>query len=288
MSPLTKIFVVFLVVFSLLLSAATITFVNAVANHRDAASKAELALGIERAKAARLESTMSSAQAAARQQIGQLEGQVQSVQQALTAEGEKVRDRDAQLAQAASDKASLQTELTGLRQALTASQEAQKNLTTQAESARNRAQDLFVKNQELNRTNSDVTNRLAVTERERRNLAEQLTEVQKQLDNAHASLKQYGVNPNTVAAVAPSINGVIKSRQVIAGVPYAVISVGSNSDVQTGMEFNIVDRGTGAFLGVLTVTAVEPNEAIGRLSGKRVEEVQPGAGKQYEVRTQLQ
>jgi hypothetical protein len=285
---LTKIFVVFLVVFSLLLSAATITFVNAVANHRDAASKAELALGIERAKAARLESTMSSAQAAARQQIGQLEGQVQSVQQALTAEGEKVRDRDAQLAQAASDKASLQTELTGLRQALTASQEAQKNLTTQAESARNRAQDLFVKNQELNRTNSDVTNRLAVTERERRNLAEQLTEVQKQLDNAHASLKQYGVNPNTVAAVAPSINGVIKSRQVIAGVPYAVISVGSNSDVQTGMEFNIVDRGTGAFLGVLTVTAVEPNEAIGRLSGKRVEEVQPGAGKQYEVRTQLQ
>ena len=49
------------------------------------------------------------------------------------------------------------------------------------------------------------------------------------------------------------------------------------------MEFKVVDRATGNFLGTLTVDTVEPNEATGRLFGPSVAAIRPGV----EVRTQL-
>ena len=42
------------------------------------------------------------------------------------------------------------------------------------------------------------------------------------------------------------------------------------------MEFKVVNRDTGDFLGNLTVDSVEPNEATGRLDGPRVSDIKPG------------
>ena len=59
--------------------------------------------------------------------------------------------------------------------------------------------------------------------------------------------------------------------------------VGSAADVQKGMQFNIVDRQNGTFLGILTVDNVEQNEAAGPLKGPHVDQIKQG----NEARTQL-
>jgi len=53
--------------------------------------------------------------------------------------------------------------------------------------------------------------------------------------------------------------------------------------VSKGMVFNVIDREQGDFLGYLEVDSVEPEEAVGRLTGPRVADIRPGS----EVRTQL-
>jgi hypothetical protein len=126
-----------------------------------------------------------------------------------------------------------------------------------------------------------------VTEKERRYLAEQLTEAQNASQRATAQLKDLGVQPGQTTqglkAGAPAINGVISGVQPINGVPFATINVGSAQSVSKGMEFNIIDRPTGTFLGILTVDSVEQNEAVGRLRGPHVDQIKQG----NEVRTQL-
>jgi hypothetical protein len=82
---------------------------------------------------------------------------------------------------------------------------------------------------------------------------------------------------------APAINGVIRAVKPIGGIPYATISVGSADGVAKGMEFKVVNRGTGDFLGILTVDSVDLNESTGRLSGPRTNDIRSGA----EVKTQL-
>jgi hypothetical protein len=70
------------------------------------------------------------------------------------------------------------------------------------------------------------------------------------------------------------VNGVVREKRVIAGVPYATISIGSADAVTRGMRLRVLGgRGGQEFLGYVDVTNVEPDEAIGKLSGPRVNEV---------------
>ena len=64
---------------------------------------------------------------------------------------------------------------------------------------------------------------------------------------------------------------------------YATISVGSSDQVQPGMEFKVINKATGDYLGALVVDSVSPNESTGRLSGPHVPDIKAGV----EVRTQL-
>ena len=91
------------------------------------------------------------------------------------------------------------------------------------------------------------------------------------------------VGMNAVPVRSPKINGVVTDVRTIAGRPYATISVGSVDSVVKGMQFNVIDRESGNFLGILTVDTVEPNESTGQLQGPRVADVHKGV----EVRTQL-
>ena len=150
--------------------------------------------------------------------------------------------------------------------------------------------DTFVRQaSDLNASVSDLTNKLDVTERERKLLAEQLTQATGEAQRLGAgAVKGAGITPDRAGEYVnrsgmPAINGVIRARQNIAGREYATISVGSADGVTRGMEFKVVDRTTGNFLGTLIVDTVEPNEAVGRLEGPRVAEIRPGV----EVRTQL-
>ena len=76
------------------------------------------------------------------------------------------------------------------------------------------------------------------------------------------------------AARQERIEGVIKETRTVAGRTYASISVGSDDAVRRNVRLSVVDR-KGHVLGTITVTAVEPEEAIGVLSGPRVNEIRP-------------
>jgi hypothetical protein len=91
---------------------------------------------------------------------------------------------------------------------------------------------------------------------------------------------------NTPANQASRINGVIRGVQNINGIEYATVSVGSADGVSKGMQFNVINRDKGEWLGTLTVDRVDQNEAVGRLNlkGAVLGEIQPN---HTEVRTQL-
>jgi hypothetical protein len=286
LSPLTKVFVVLLVILSMLLSAATIVFVNA----RDADRDAQRRLAEQNAQQMRrAQQQESEAQAArqisednlrnAMQQNEQLKQQLNNLQAQLV-------DRATQLGQAQSELAMRAADITRLTEALKASQATASNLHGQVTELRQVNDARLQDNTELNQRVSDLTNRLEVTERERRNLAEQLTEARARADQMGMQLRSVGLSPDQLAAagsrLGPPISGVVREVRPIQGVPYATISIGSNDGVRRGMEFRVVSERTGDFLGLLTVESVEMTEATGRLQGPRLGDVRPGA----EVRTQ--
>jgi hypothetical protein len=178
-------------------------------------------------------------------------------------------------------------DMTRLTEALKASEGTKATLSQQVTDLRQTNDKRLTENTQLNQTVSDLTNKLEVTERERRNLAEQLTEQRNRAEQMTRQLRGVGLSPEQLQAagtrIGPPINGVIQEVRPIAGVPYATISVGTNDGVRRGMEFNVVNRQTGDFLGVLTVESVELNEATGRLAGPRVADIRP----QHEVKTQI-
>jgi hypothetical protein len=285
LSPLTKVFVVLLVVLSLLLTAASVTFVYTIDDYR----AAKTALEEEKARltasiAARESAAASAAQAsearinAANVRVATLEGEVRAAQQQATQLNGRIAALELEKKQAEAQLASEKSKA----DALVASND---RLYQQVMEFRTLADTRIKQIAELNQSVSDLTNKLSVTERERRFLAEQLAEAQNKVEKAEAVFRQFNipVDAAAVKVMAPDIRGVIRARRDIAGVPYATISVGGRADVAKGMEFSVIDRNSGEFLGTLTIEAVEPNEAIGRLAGEKIDRVQPG----NEVRTQL-
>jgi hypothetical protein len=72
----------------------------------------------------------------------------------------------------------------------------------------------------------------------------------------------------------PNVRGVIRAVRPINGTHYATVSVGTSQHVQKGMRFRVVDDGD--FLAYLTVLSVEPDEAVGHLTGPDVGRVKRG------------
>jgi hypothetical protein len=288
LSPLTKIFVVLHVVLSLLLTAGLIVFVNRTENFsaKMAASTSAVQAANNAANAAKDDA--ASAREAATAAVAAVNAKIKDVQAQLSAAQTQIDQKDAALAQAASSAALAAADSSRLTEALKASEDQkskQQDIITQI-----RTDDaaLVKKDSDLNITVSDLTNKLDVANRERENFSEQLAESKSQNDNLVKILGDNGINPNQVGGVranggAVPINGIVRDTRVINGIPYATISVGSADNVQKGMEFNIIDRQKGMFLGKMTIDSVEPHEATGRLEGPGVNDVKSGV----EVRTQL-
>ncbi|WP_428938058.1 hypothetical protein [Fontivita pretiosa] len=290
MSPLTKLFVVLLVVLSLLLTAGVVVFVNQVDDYKRAEEQARALLTAEQAKAEAMRNEAEAARASAASTVREITDQLEKMKQQMNQLQQQAIAKDAELAQARSQAALQAADLTRLAEGLKASEDTKSRLQDQLNETRASNDTLLAQNAQLNQTVTDLTNRLEVTERERKFLAEQLAEAKNQMERQAAILRDMGVSPAQLASAqgikagAPPINGVIRAVRPIAGIPYATISVGSADGVQKGMEFKVVERG-GNFLGILTVDSVELNEATGKLSGEpgKLALIKPGV----EVKTQL-
>ena len=286
MSPLTKLFVVLLVVLSLLQTAAVVVYVNKEDTSRQAAVQMEERL---RARENELEQARQ-AMTAAQQNLVQVqqEGNARASAAAkdINNAQQQAADLSVQLAKASSTNAAQQLDISRLTEGLKASQDTTARLQQEVQRLRTGNDQLVRQTSELNSTVSDLSNRLDVTERERKFLAEQLTEEKASSQKLGAQLKAMGVAPDQATAAAnrqgPPITGVVREVKTIANMPYATISVGSSDQVAPGMEFKIVDKSTG-YLGSIVVDAVSPNEASGKITGPHVDKVRAGV----EVSTQL-
>lgn len=288
MSTLTKLFVVLHVVLSLMLTAGLIVFVNRTTNFQQAlaASKISAAGAEQRAQAAESDAQLS--QQASDRAVKAVNDQITAIQVKLVDAQRQLAAADARIAKDASDAALASAETAGLTDALKASEDQKGRQADALAQGRTDIDNLTRKNSDLNLAVSDLTNKLEVALRERSNYSEQLAESKGQVENLTALVKDLGGNPNTVGGTranlgAVAINGVVREVKPINGIPYATISVGSSDNVQKGMQFNVIDRDRGLFLGQLTIDSVEPTSATGRLEGPRINDVHTGT----EVKTQL-
>lgn len=290
MSPLTRIFVVLLVILSIVSSASFVTYVNTVEKWKEAADATKSQLDLEKTKAANAESALEAAKTAAAENFKTATAQIEAMKQKSDAANKLLADRDAELAKVGAQLALQSADLSRLTEALKSSEDTKAKLNEMVTALRQSNDTLVKQNADQSLSISDLTNKLEVTERERRFLAEQFSEASNQADRLGKALRDMGGDvaaiiggPVGTKAGAPAINGVVRATRDIAGIPYATISVGSADNVVRGMEFNVIDRSTGKFLGKLKVDTVEPNESTGRLEGPAVAEIRPGV----EVRTQI-
>jgi len=284
LSPLTKLFVVLLVILSLVTTAATVVFVNKVDDYSKSLASAKLTISMRETEVANAQAAAASQRDLAQETVRRTQGELEQARQASNQAQQRINELSAQLADATSRLTLQSADLTRVAEALKASQDANNKKDETIVMLRTTNDERLKQNVELNTANTELTSTLQVTERERRFLAEQLTESKRTVDRQGAMLRDAGINPK-MATIQPTskINGVIRDRRNIGGVPYASISVGSNDGVTKGTEFKVVDRDSGAFLGILTVDSVEATESTGRLSGPRLNDIKPGV----EVRTQL-
>lgn len=286
MSPLTKLFVVLHVVLSLVLTAGLIVFVNRTEAYNVTNKALAASVASERNRASAAEADAQAATANAQKAVDQANAQVNEMRTQLADARRQIGDRDVQLAQAASAQALTAADNSKLAEALKASEDQKAKQSDALAQARGDNDQLIKKNSDLNTAVTDLTNKYEVANSERNNFQEQLQQVQTDAENMRKLLADNGVRPNQpggLATGAVPINGVVRSVGPINGIPYATISVGAADNVQKGMQFNVIDRQRGVFLGQLTVDQVEPNEATGRLAGPHIDQVKTGT----EVRTQL-
>jgi hypothetical protein len=286
LSVLTKLFVVLLVVCSLLLSAATVVFVNRVDAFGTQLTAANAKLKSKAAEAADLTTALNDSRSAN-----------QSIQNELTAErGKATTEANAKDAEVLNLKAAV-AELNKEKQVSTASVKGMEDLARATQEENKALQgllaDLRTKNDSLLQQKGELETALSKSTNDNMALDKSLRYAQEQITElkGHAAAAPAGggagaggaADATTAAASSNAdIKGVVRKVDVIGGKKYATISVGSADNVAKGMKFNVINRSTGEFLGYLTVQTVEPNEAMGQLEGK-VDKVQPNV----EVRTQL-
>ncbi len=289
MSPITKTFVVLHVVLSMLLTAGVVVFVNRVDDYNKIVADWKQKTATAEAHATAAGNAADAAKEALTKANQDLAAQVETNRKDNAASAAALADLNVKLADSGKQLAIAQADLSKAVATVSASQTAQTQLASQVTDLRSKVDELTKQKLELDTAVADLTNQRDVLEKQRRDLAEKVVLLDGQLDVASKALADNHINlrdklfiPGSKAG-APPINGVVNEVRMIEQVPYATISVGAADQVIKGMEFKVIDREKGEFLGRLTVESVDTNEATGRLSGPSVDKVHKG----LEVRTQL-
>jgi len=274
-SVLTKLFVVLLLICSLLLTAATVVFVNRTEDfHRAAVLAEERANRFQRDK----ETAQRDADSARQRETEAIQianGKVGDALAKINQLSQEGAGKDAEIND-------LKTKMTGLNGTLAEQAAGLKTmgLNVGEVSTRNKAltdesDTLKVRNAQLFEATTDYSKRLEEAERERRFLTEQLAQVRADFTKAANALREHGWSMETPrkAVALPDLKGYIQDVKTDQGRTFATISLGSKEHVEKGMEFSVVDQTEGTFLGKFIVDTVDPDTSFGRLEGPRVQNV---------------
>ena len=289
MSTLTKVFVVLQVILSIILTSGVVVWVNRAESFKKANDMAKAAAQAAERERTQLAAELSDNKAETARQLTLMQNLANSKQ-------DQVNTLNGQLTQAQTEIASLRSQVDQTTAAVNASsqaqQVAQKTLETQTAQFTDlrKSQDATTKRLvEAELAISQMTNRYQVTNAQWRQALEQVAQLQGENKNLREQVNKAGGNAGGQARVLNSeplvkIQGTVSDKRNIGGIPFATISVGASDQVAKGMTFRVIDpKSNEPFLGYVTITQVEPNQAIGRLSGPRIDQIRPG----NEVRTQL-
>src|SRR5690606_24493860 len=186
---------------------------------------------------------------------------------------------------AEADKAALESQITladttqaTLANAVTLNLGLVNELREQLAGLRENSDRTLQQNLELSTELARLQNEYEYTQRALRAAQEQNVDLLGQTEQMRGIIVALGGNPDRLEqnpVAPPPINGVVVQRQDVGGQPYALISVGSEDDVRSGMRFTINDTESSQLIGFLTVEEVDDQVSIGKLSGPRINEVGP-------------
>ena len=288
MSALTKIFVVLNVILSIILAAGITVWVNRQQNFLIAQNNLTAKFNAATASAAKFEAESRALSDAKTQMQAQLQKQLDAKQHDIDTLTATVTDRDSHIAQLNNNLAQTTAAQKTANDALMVAQTTLGKQSDEIGELRKNTLDLQKRSADLSFAVNTWTNKYEVADRSWRGAEEQVHQLQTDLQKSNEIIHKAGISldkPRTINGDAlVRVEGVVRSKQEIGGVPYATISVGSADQVSPGMRFKIINpQLKDPFLGYLVVDSVEPNEAFGRLTGPHVNDVRPGV----EVRTQL-
>lgn len=289
MSTLTKVFLVLYVVLSLLLVAGVVTFVNTSSDTKASVDAAKKDLAAAKEDNTRLNTQLNSIQTQTTLALSQKDSVVTDLRNQLSGAQQQIAQRDAANAELTANLGLATTAQSTANDALKAMQAAYAERSKNYDDLRG----AFDKQQrqlvDSGLHIDDLTNVVDVTRRQNKYFGEQVAQLQQDLGKANAVLKQNGLTMNTtdnsaLAGPAVPVNAKVEETQVIGGVHYATINAGSTDAIARNMRLSVVDPRSHQFLGYIVVDQVYPHQAIGRLEGPHVNDVQPQVA---EVRSQL-
>ena len=269
MSTAAKVFVVLLVLFSVMFSMVTVTFVSLQSNWKDLAMDYRSAYQGAVVKATAVQAMAKTTEVQLQGQIRDFGEQIAELQRKMAASESELKRTDGELADLKNDHEAALAD----RERATQLQELEKKRADRLETANqellDKAADLQRRNLDLDKSVRDLTRENAILEEQRRALQEQryaleqqLETIQKRGGTAAAPVEEAPAAATAEPATPPSAP--IRGQIVDVKDKVASISVGSADGVTEGMSF-VVYRGSN-YLGKLKVTLVEPKGAAGDLT----------------------
>ena len=277
MSPLTKIFVGLLIVLSLVLSAASVTFLSTVPSYGTQVTSLEQQLEIANSTNATVTSQSAAKVSALNEQIANLKSGANTTEQSLIEARAERANAQAQVATLQAQLTAAQTTTSGAIAAYNANQAVIETLQTQIAALNQENVDAYEEATSANAELVTLQNEYEYLRRANKRLEEQAVAMNAQLEDAYNVMAEAGLRPSTEGlAGTPRINGVITGRQQLTNGTFASISVGREDDVRVGMQFSVFDGDDQSFLGFIDITGVDDNEAFGKLSGPAVGRIDSG------------
>ena len=290
MSPLTKLFVVLLVVVSMLNAAAIVVFVNKAAPLQPQLSALSQQLQSTQLQAASNLAARQKSEDNYNAEVQQHQKDNSNNQAAIGTVQTQLNDARVTVARLQADNTDLQAAVNTANSNVQFSTSTANKLQEQATQLRTSNDKLAKENEEYGRRNAELTSTLDSLQARQEETQEKLAQTKEDQEKLAAFMTQRGYDPDAVLKApsdseiaAPSIQGVVREKSVINGNTFVTISVGSADGVAKGMKFYVVNGAD--FLGIVTIDTVDSDNSIGKLDGSpdKIDQVQKG----NEVKTQL-
>lgn len=273
MSTLTKVFIVLLSVFSITFTVMTISITAKGANWREVATRYEAQAVIADTHLRNLIAANAAEIAAARDalkaatdKIAQVEGQLKTVSNEA---GQLKVDQQ----RAASEKSNAEAINRGLLAQLEAAELGKTEYRKQRDELEQRNADIERRNIDLNNRVNEQTAQLAVFVEQKRQYEQQLNLLKTENEKLSGQMQRLssgltleqpsGTALPGVTAMAPVSSRIIRGQVTEIEGNMVTVSVGSADGVRKDMRFVIYRDDS--YVGDLTISLVEPNQAAGRL-----------------------